>query len=429
MPATAQTAVSNKESATLTGRDFVERAIALRPHLIEEQAAVEKRTRYSPETFQKIRELGLYKMLQPRMFDGYEIDLPSYFETVIELARGCPSSAWSTTLAAGHPYVVGAYYPEDVQAEFFGPENHFIAPLAGGSRGVTTKRVEGGWIVNGTWVFCSGVPYATHFQGFLAFPANEFPDADKDDARPVPALMTIKDGWEMLEDWGDLIGLKGSGSNSVKVTDAFVPDRYVVPFEMFPDVTQGTIGAKVHGNALFATPFHCIGSLELPTLATGMVHGMLDEFRNILLTRKMPFIPLNTADLPGTTKAEYWYQDPIFQQAFGKARARVDSAKAIILQTARTFEEKTRAAVDQGEPFGPEDIMRIYGQGMMAAELAWEAAEIMFKNGSSSAARDGQRMQRYWRDICAFRSNGTHQFDHRALSLARASFGMPANFF
>lgn len=411
----------------LGGRDFVQRAKDLREYLLEEQAAVEKRTRYSHETFLKIRDLGFFRMLQPRIFGGHEIDLVSYMETAIELARGCPSTAWCTIVAADHPHTLATYYPLEVQKEMFGSDCNFIAPLVGGSRGLTTEREDGGWRVNGTWVFSSGSPYATHFQGFLALPANEIlPDADQGDTSPVSALMTIRDNWEMLEDWGDLIGLKGSGSNSVKVTDAFVPDRYVVPFDIFPNVAEGTVGYRIYNNPLFAVPFKCVGSLALASLSVGMAAGMFDEFGNILKTRKKTTMSLNTSVLP---TAEFWSDDVIFQQAYGIAQSKIDAARATVAETARRIEELAADAVERGATFGTREILKFYGQGLVAADLAWEAAEIMFKNGSSSAARDGQRLQRFWRDISAFRSNGLHQLDHHAVSIARSSFGLAANIF
>jgi hypothetical protein len=37
-------------------------------------------------------------------------------------------------------------------------------------------------------------------------------------------------------------------------------------------------------------------------------------------------------------------------------------------------------------------------------------------------------MQRYWRDLCAFRTNGLHQLDFRAPAIARARFGLDVDF-
>jgi hypothetical protein len=38
-------------------------------------------------------------------------------------------------------------------------------------------------------------------------------------------------------------------------------------------------------------------------------------------------------------------------------------------------------------------------------------------------------LQRYWRDLCAFRTNGVHQLDFRAASIAQAHLGLPVDFF
>ena len=54
----------------------------------------------------------------------------------------------------------------------------------------------------------------------------ELEGADPPDVR----LIVVPRGeYEVLDDWGELIGLKGSGSNSVVVDDVFVPADHVVP--------------------------------------------------------------------------------------------------------------------------------------------------------------------------------------------------------
>ncbi len=72
--------------------------------------------------------------------------------------------------------------------------------------------------------------------------------------------------------------------------------------------------------------------------------------------------------------------------------------------------------------------MRLYGQHMTVQKLAWEAGDLLFRTSSSSGAKDGARMQRYWRDLCAFRSNGYHQHDFRAHTITQARFGLPVEF-
>ena len=90
--------------------------------------------------------------------------------------------------------------------------------------------------------------------------------------------------------------------------------------------------------------------------------------------------------------------------------------------------EYARLGVEQGQPFTPEKTMRLYGQQMTAHKLCWEAGDLLFRTSSSSGAMDGTRMQRYWRDLSAFRANGLHQLDFRAHSIAQAHFGLPIQF-
>ena len=85
--------------------------------------------------------------------------------------------------------------------------------------------------------------------------------------------------------------------------------------------------------------------------------------------------------------------------------------------------------MEQGEPFDQERTFRMYGQLMTAHKLCWEAGDMVFRAGSTSGARDGARLQRYWRDLCAFRTNGVHQLDFNAPSIAQAHLGLPVEFF
>ena len=91
--------------------------------------------------------------------------------------------------------------------------------------------------------------------------------------------------------------------------------------------------------------------------------------------------------------------------------------------------EYAHAAMEEGDPFSEERAFRIYGQLMTAHKLCWEAGDTVFRAASTSGARDGTRMQRYWRDLCAFRTNGMHQLDFKATSIAQARLGLPVDFF
>ncbi|MDF3311144.1 acyl-CoA dehydrogenase family protein [Rhodococcus sp. T2V] len=397
----------------LTAEQIIAAAVALRPQLRAEQAATEERGRYSEEIHHRIAEAGLYRMLQPRKFGGYETDLVSYVRAMIEISRGCPSSGWHLSVASGHPLIVGKFFSEKAQAELFG-EGHFLAPMSGAGIGASFKKVDGGYVVNGKFAFASGIPYATHFMGFQPDPESETP-------RNLVFAIPRGEGYTMLDDWGDLIGLKGSGSNSVEVHNAFVPDHFVAPLVSPPTETidtKGSVGYKLHGNPLFATSFLVLASLEFASIHVGTARAALDEFDSIVSKTKV----IRGVETPPR------YENADIQRVYGTALAKIDAANSIVLQVARSIEDSVAAAVGGGDPVTPETTLRHYGELAMIWDLVWSAVEELYRKSSSTASRDGQAMQRYWRDLCAFRSNGIHQFDFRAQAAAHAHFGLPIRF-
>lgn len=406
----------------LTPADMIARAVDRRQLLRENQADTEKRGRPSQAINDEMVKDGFFRMLQPRRFGGYEADLTSFFEAMIELARGCPSTGWLVTVASGHPQMVAKSFREDAQAEIFGEDGHFVAPLSGQAVDASIKRVDGGYIIDGKWGFASGIPYATHFMGSIFGGGSPEPDGTAERAAgPPPGFVFVvpKGEYTMLEDWGDLIGLRGSGSNSAVLDNVFVPEHLVAPFSVADEVgASGNIGYEIHGNPRYAVPFLPFATLELVVVQVGIGRAALDEFEEIITKSRM--------FLGQKVPARFETRD--YQRIYGLSLANVDAAQSIVLRNAKVLEDSLAEAVEGGAPFTTEAQLRVYGEALTAARLVWEAGEMLFRASSSTAARDGQRMQRYWRDLCAFRSNGIHQLDFRAPAVAHAHFGLPIEF-
>ena len=68
-------------------------------------------------------------------------------------------------MGATHGSLVASHWPERAQYELFGSTGDFIAPHRVGAITSTCERAEAGYVVDGTWNYCSGIPYATHFVG------------------------------------------------------------------------------------------------------------------------------------------------------------------------------------------------------------------------------------------------------------------------
>ena len=396
-----------------TERRLVARADELRPQLVEEQAATEKRAFYSEEMHEAFRDAGFYRLHVPRRYGGLEQSITAFYRVMMSVSRGCPSTGWMLSLGAGHAQQVAAFYRQEAQDDFFGDDGHFVASASFQYQDALATSVDGGYRVRGRWHFCSGVPYATHHMGLIPTKSNDIGVED------LLVVMVPREQFRMLDDWGDLIGLKGSGSHSVVVDETVIPARYAVPYTDLEDGTRPTLGQELYGNPLYGGRFSGFAVGRLTSVQVGNAQATVDELVRVMDGKRTPSI---------TGKSTLRAENANYQRCLGLATAWTDAAYSIMVQVGDLYLDWSRA-VGEGDPFTEEKAMRIYGQQMTAARLCWEAGETAFRAGSSTGARDGQRMQRLWRDLCAFRTNGIHQHDFRAGALGQSLLGLPVEFF
>ena len=184
-------------AAVETPQDLLARAEALRPALIERQEETERLACYPEATHRDFLDAGFYRLLTPRRFGGFELDFASYLKVMIEVARGCPSTGWSLCLPNGHTLLLASLYPEEAQTALL--SDHFFAASFGAPVGEAVP-VDGGWHLTGTWPYSSGIAWSTHFMGQTMVPG---------ETKPM-LFVAPRSSWEMLDDWGDSLGLKGS---------------------------------------------------------------------------------------------------------------------------------------------------------------------------------------------------------------------------
>ena len=155
---------------------------------------------------EEFQRAGFYRMFMPRRYGGLEVTVPTFMRVIVEIARGCPSTAWCLALASNHALMVGSWFPQEAQDEVFAGGRFTCASVAAPISEPALK-VDGGWELNGKVGYCSGIPYSTYFMGQALTAGDE-------SGTPGPMLLFVapKGTWRMLDDWGDILGFKGSGS-------------------------------------------------------------------------------------------------------------------------------------------------------------------------------------------------------------------------
>jgi 3-hydroxy-9,10-secoandrosta-1,3,5(10)-triene-9,17-dione monooxygenase len=369
----------------LTPQTIIERARALKPKLLQQQEEADERGWYTDEIHQAFLDGGFYRLVQPKMFGGYEFDVTTFARVVMEIARGHPSSGWCYCLGSSHSLVVASHWSEEAQRELYGKEGHLRAPHRAPPAGEFHK-VDGGYRVTGTWAYSSGCPISTHFIGGAMIP-----QADGKPPRGVNFIIP-RAQYEILDDWGGdkSLGMRGSGSHSVRITDQFVPDHYVTDGVLLTlaDWSEGTPGTRLHGNPMYLGIMGGAYHATFTAILTGTAYAALDEYE-ALMRRKTVMGQPNLLKL----------NDTVSQQAFGDALANVKAAEALMVAAMDRYAAQCRRWQETGEPITMTDTWEVWAIARRGCHLACDAVEILFRTASASSSHKGQRMQRYFRDV------------------------------
>lgn len=388
----------------LTPAELVARAKAMIPTLVARQAETEQRTFYAPDTHERFTEAGFYRILVPRRYGGYEFDIETFLSVAKEIATGCPSTGWMLCLGTSHALTVATIFEEQAQAELFSAGN-FICPTTVKPQGSARRADDGGWMIDGVFNFCSGAPYGTHYMGH-AFPA------DAAGGPPAPMLFIAdRSEWERLDDWGNQIGLKGSGSHSIRFDGGHVPEHWALPNTglMALDLSQGTPGERLHGNPMYAGSPYSFFMLEAAAVSTGIAAGALAAYGDLMAEKQTPIPPFGSR-----------LDDPDYQRWYGTAAGKIAAADAAWRHCAQQW---TRAAEEKA--FSPELDMQLVRISAEVIKLNWDAVQdSCVRTAGSTSVRTGQRIERVWRDLSTVHAhNGIVFFGELATrALAQAHF-------
>jgi 3-hydroxy-9,10-secoandrosta-1,3,5(10)-triene-9,17-dione monooxygenase len=382
--------------------DVLAMAHDMLPRLRARQAECEQLGRLPDATQREFVGAGLYRILQPRRFGGFEFDLPTFFSIMATIARGCPSSGWVLALTAGHAHTLAALFPEETQVEIFGPEGEYRAPLSGNGKGLLTP-VDGGYRLNGSWSYVSGCEIATHFIGM----------AELESARMFALIG--RDEFQIVDDW-DVMGMQGTGSHRIVVDDVFVPAHHVVGQPMDEAGSRSAPGRGVHTNPMYAAGR--IGSVlfgEMAAVAVGIAQGALDVYEAELRSKTMNYAPFRP-------RAEV----PEYQRHFGEAWALLSMASATLTRIGDDYMQFAHADVQGEAPFSDARDGQLRMLEQYVTKLAADAVDVMFRSAGTSAARSASTLQRYFRDMAIVRTHFAAQHERGAEEFGRAYFGGPS---
>lgn len=392
----------------VTHEVLVQRARDLTELVRSQQEETEAAGHYSQELHEKFLEAGFYHLLTPRRYGGLEMGLDTFAEVMVEIGRGDPSTAWCLGLGLGHTLTLASYWPEQAQAELFtNPLGYFRAPHRLVPEG-TAEKVEGGWVVDGTWHYNSGIQFSSHFKGTARTTI---------DGKPAQIVVVVPTSEvTILDNWGgdQILGMRGSGSNSVRVDKVLIPEHWAVNMDWrVGDRTEIAPGAAIHDNPMYCGKIRTPFMVELASTVVGAAQAAVDEYGSMLRVKKTP----PPRSLPR-------FQDPNHQRDFGLALSLADSSKHLLLAAARGYMDAAARWGSGTEVFDDLADSRLRAVTIEAGKLACDAVESAWRTGGSSQAAKHDRMQRYFRDVSMWRQHMGTQYMNQAPGLAQAYFGI-----
>ncbi|EPD56888.1 acyl-CoA dehydrogenase family protein [Streptomyces sp. HGB0020] len=333
----------------------------------------------------ELTSAGLARHFVPRRWGGAEGEFTALLDEVADLAEACTSAAWVGMLWAAHGRFA-ALLPEEGQREIWGttPDVRISAalmPPAG-----RAEPADGGRRVTGTWECVSGIGSAQWV--LVAAP----------EAQGVRVFAVPADAVEVLDTW-DATGLRGTGSHTAVVRDAFVPHHLSVPLA---ELLRGgdTPGlARCH-----SVPAQLAGGLMFCAPALGAARRALALWS-----------AWAAGKAPGSGRPHH--DSAAVRETLALASAHIDAAGLLLRRAARRADT---------EPVGAALVAGNQRDAAVAARLLADAVDRLFRTGGAHLRDGSGDLNRLWRDVHTVASHGVLRLEPVAAAYASATLAADA---
>lgn len=379
-------------TSTPTISDMTQRARDLLPKLRERAAKTEALGHLPPETVADFREGGFFRVLQPRRFGGMELDYGRLqVELCSVLGQACGSSAWVQMVVACHAWCL-AMFPEEAQQAVWGEDPETLVASAFGFSTGRGRQVEGGYWVEGDWVFSSGSDLCQWIiLGTLVEQAGP--------PKMIWTLLPRKD-WDILDTW-HASGLKGTASNDIRVKGAFVPTEYTLSDPW--GLSGQPPGAATNANPMYSLPLGGFFYFNVTAEALGIARGAINDFAQQLAGR---------GDRPNLIGR---------QLRLAESAAELDAAEALI----RSDVEVIDRILHDGASVEAAFQAKLGRDLSYMVKLCAQAVDRLTTAVGAHGMGDDNVVHRASRDLHAIGNHAVNNWEHQALNYSRERTGLP----
>jgi alkylation response protein AidB-like acyl-CoA dehydrogenase len=334
----------------------------IRPILLEEAPKCELERRVTQRAVDTLRDCGLFKLLAPKRFGGFEMHPTECLQIWEALARIDSSIAWNAFMTHGGVAPFSAWLNEAGVSEVYRDGIPIVAGVL--APPLQTNRVEGGWRVSGTAPFGSGCHNADWFVVPLSHP----------DRPQFAGFLRARDG--KVEDTWHTLGMRGTGSANFGADDAFIPDHLTADPGPLVDPAPG-----MEGPTFRMWPWAGIAGQAVTSIANAA--NAVQAAISLCKSKTPNYQQVKLAD------------QQLTQYFLGKAAALVEASRDTLHRAMDVAYEDVKQS---GKPLSREAKIRLQLATSFAGEACAEATRLVNDTVGTSAIRTTQPYERWFRD-------------------------------
>lgn len=351
---------------------WLERIRKMGPMIDAAATSHEEDTELSAEVVKAMNETGVFGMMSPREVGGTENHPDELIDVISELSYWDGSAGWYAHAVMTGGSVAGAFLGDRAIEAIF-PSGKFTH--AAGQAAPTGKAVrEGdGYRISGRYSFGSGSPNAQWIVGGYILHEDGKP-VMSEHGQPVMLIgLAPRETVSFKGNW-DVIGLRGTGSYDFEVNEQVLHEDFF---------HNTTAPVQRRGGALYRMGFMALPCISHGAFAIGATRRIIDEWS--AFARCKPRADGKPAN-----------QMTTFHRDIAIATADLNAAEAYLRGTfSRLF--------DAAESGTVTDEMRLDGRLSTSHTyvVAMRVAQTAFASATTTAIRNGNIIQRVFRDIHA----------------------------
>ena len=352
--------------------DVTERIEEQREFFAGQAVDAEALGRLPAETTERVKATGVIRLLQPPEHGGYAADPTDFMEAVMALANADAAVGWVAGVIGVHPWEM-AFNDARVLEEVWGQDADTWVASPYAPNGIASPA-DGGFIFNGNWEFSSG----TDSCDWIVLGGLVKGQGVVDGSPQMYHFLLPRSDYEIVEDSWNVLGLRGTGSKDIIVSDAFVPDYRVLNATKVFDGTAALEAGR--DEALYRMPWSAIFPVALSASVVGICEGALACHFQHQATRTSMLVPMS--------------KNPYLSSRVGEAASENHASRSQLLYNVSNM----YALAQKGTEIPLEMRVASRRDQVRAARRAVEALDDIYIRSGGGATRDEHPLGKWFRD-------------------------------